>query len=535
MSNRVKRPAKSALASSKDVVCRDFLANPGVNPTTGFKIKFNSKYGLFAQLSKLCGTPSLSTVAVQKKRKAIKKTKVVDKTNTSPSRDREQARAKLADALKKVINPILNKGDSLKSRNAFATIMSRYLESVDPCLHVAKDGKLSLYRQNEPIVQFDRRIGSDSVFGIAYMNMGKGFARLLKFACKIMRKDTSTKNNKVDSAGEISLYNHMTYYVRKNYFPNFPITYSSIDCNMKCKPKSCPVQTTDRSGYHVIMNELADMDIQTWFKKQYKTADYISVMTQMIFAIYAFHGLGAVHRDTHLGNFLIHKVTPGGFWRYRFEDKDIYIPNTGYLLVIWDPGMATVGNYPEKGSWQEDMMRPLKLISYIGTGVVAKYDNELLLKAVTSDALMHFIKPMISRISLESIERYAMREIIGVLGRLERLGGVHIRQVDEKGRSGEPPGTLLNILPYNLDATLLIELNAYLVKKQIKFADMCDMPEDITNPSRCVFNGTVSKRFEMLNGISVADLTFAYNGFTQHNKATGTPSSHYKQDWYVNT
>jgi hypothetical protein len=47
-----------------------------------------------------------------------------------------------------------------------------------------------------------------------------------------------------------------------------------------------------------------------------------------------------IHNDAHFGNFLYHKIKKGGYWHYRYNKTDIYVPNTGYLLVVWDPGLA---------------------------------------------------------------------------------------------------------------------------------------------------------------------------------------------------
>jgi predicted unusual protein kinase regulating ubiquinone biosynthesis (AarF/ABC1/UbiB family) len=45
--------------------------------------------------------------------------------------------------------------------------------------------------------------------------------------------------------------------------------------------------------------------------------------------------MGFYHNDLHLGNFLIHKVKPGGFWHYKISDIDIYVKNMGYLPLFF--------------------------------------------------------------------------------------------------------------------------------------------------------------------------------------------------------
>ncbi|KAK9824015.1 hypothetical protein WJX72_006980 [[Myrmecia] bisecta] len=48
----------------------------------------------------------------------------------------------------------------------------------------------------------------------------------------------------------------------------------------------------------------------------------------------AHHCLG----DTHWNNQLIALTKPGGVWRYRLQERDIYIPNLGAMLLSSDAG-----------------------------------------------------------------------------------------------------------------------------------------------------------------------------------------------------
>ena len=76
-------------------------------------------------------------------------------------------------------------------------------------------------------------------------------------------------------------------------------------------------------------------------KEVHSSIEYESVIFQIFIALHTFHiQTDHVHNDAHLGNFLYHKITKGGYWHYKYNDTDIYVPNTGYLVVIWDPGLA---------------------------------------------------------------------------------------------------------------------------------------------------------------------------------------------------
>ena len=49
--------------------------------------------------------------------------------------------------------------------------------------------------------------------------------------------------------------------------------------------------------------------------------------------------INALHCDTHGGNFLYHKIKPGGYFHYNLYGKDYYLENIGFLWVIWDFGL----------------------------------------------------------------------------------------------------------------------------------------------------------------------------------------------------
>lgn len=280
-------------------------------------------------------------------------------------------RLRLRNALRKTINPLIHNKDSIENRIYYAKILRKYLSNIQSCVHSSIDdpNKIVLFEKNkdgkikEKII-FDKRIGSDSVYGTAYLNAGKGFGRLLKFSIKIMSRKFKL---------EVQILRKMSALVEKNISPNMPITFTSMLCDkpndINLDVNTSAIDLMKKGDYYVIINELADGDMHDFFKKRYHINVYESVISQMIFAIQSFHiNLNYIHNDTHLGNFLYHKVKPGGFWRYKYKDTTIYIPNLGYLIVLWDPGLAKKPKMknpaPEKNN---DIFRTLKLINAIKT------------------------------------------------------------------------------------------------------------------------------------------------------------------------
>lgn len=281
--------------------CDKWRKNPNYHPITNRKLILNAKNGLYQQLQKLCAV------------------------STSP-------KTHLIQVLKRRLAPILQKSDTIAYRIQFANIIKSYLSDVRPCLQVQNKKLFLLNASNEQVIQFNKRIGSESVYGIAYLNMGKAMARLLKFSCKLM--EVTPDHNR-----EIKLLEQMTQFVKKQTCPNMPVTYKTMICNTTCIKPECPEVTKKR--YHVVINELASYDMNKFFEKSHADDVYESVIMQMTMAVYAFHKLGYVHTDCHFGNFLVHEIKPGGYWRYKINGKNVYVPNKGYLVVLWDPGLAT--------------------------------------------------------------------------------------------------------------------------------------------------------------------------------------------------
>lgn len=535
--------------------CEMFRKNPKVNPLTGRAIKksTNSK-SIYAQLTKICAdmkkpesmimsivgnVPPLKAAAANNVAKPFKEkgnnAVPMKKTGRTPRITTVQRRANLLLAIKKVVAPIINKGDSNKSRIAFHGIMQNYLKNIQPCVNVDKKANtIYLYNKGDPknpVVTFDRRIGSESKYGIAYMNMGKGFAKLLKFSCKVMKEKDLGKDEINDNAKEISILKHVTNLVIQDYFPNFPIMYSAMMCNNECREAACPKLMKSDTGYRVIINELADSDLQNWLKKKHSAEDFASVLTQMMFAIYAYHGMGLQHNDTHLGNFLIHKVTPGGWWRYRFEGQDVYVPNTGHLVVLWDMGLSDLIS----GNWRNDFTRPLSLIASIGTGAHDLYDKELKLAPAPRDIVSKYITNVRKAFVDAPYERAAMRNMIGLLSQGVNDIGVKTIQV-----GGSPPGRLLNIMPYNLDASVLLSIDMIMKETGLRSWEFLDKDGIISikvareKLAKIGYAEQASHVLHLVDRMKLKDLLLLGKDYLKHKKFQKTPTRVAKEDRWWN-
>ena len=342
--NKGIKTSDMVLFSNDD--CLIWKNDTTINPITKRKIKTSGK--IFGELNKACAITaehcrswkSKENINPITKRKLIKGSgffqqiaKICEATHKLPPKNPLD---ELKRAMKNVIGPILNKGDTINARIKFYELMTRYLHDILPCFNeIEEDNKTILVLMNskgEPLIKLEKRIGSDSVYGIAYLTVGKGVNSILKFSCKVMPM--------LGNEREIEALEIMTYAVLNHICPNMPIVYKSLSCKKNCTLKSCPPIVKNMT-YFIVINELADYDMRNWFYKGRSREQYESVIIQLILSVYCFHNMGFLHNDCHLQNFLIHKIKPGGFWRYKIHDIDIYVPNCGFLLVLFDPGLAT--------------------------------------------------------------------------------------------------------------------------------------------------------------------------------------------------
>ena len=212
--------------------------------------------------------------------------------------------------------------------------------------------------KGNPVVIFDTQI-SEGAFGLAYINFGINNGQpdeTLKFSCKV----TET------SVIETKLMTILTQYVLETSFPNFPLMYAYLKCEnvdvafeeiIGNLPNSND-PNANTTNYTIICSELAESDLATWFeiikleRKDIYDAPIKSIIAQLLCAVYKMHTLGYVHNDLHMGNILLHKIEPGGYWRYTFNENenDWCIQNEGFVLVLWDFGECLERTIDEKGT-----------------------------------------------------------------------------------------------------------------------------------------------------------------------------------------
>lgn len=240
----------------------------------------------------------------------------------------------------------LGKVDTIETRVHNLKVMRKYLSMISPCIVSSNltSNMLALVKNDKGIfhdkIYFNKQIGSESAYGVAYLNTGVDNGSRLVFSAKI----TTDKNK-----NEMDLLKKMSNAVQNHVTPNFPVIYKILHCkNVKEKKHNSYIDIRGindiikNSRYYVVLNELASGDLFHFLEKmKHSEIEYESVIFQVFIALRTFHiQTNHIHNDAHYGNFLYHKIDKGGYWHYRYNKTDIYVPNTGYLLVVWDPGLA---------------------------------------------------------------------------------------------------------------------------------------------------------------------------------------------------
>lgn len=252
--------------------------------------------------------------------------------------------------------------DRIEAYKIFDDVFNSQM-TLKPCIYNSNGDRFIRNDKDENVIDLGKRIGSYSLYGMAYASSGLNSNKLLAFSTKLMKDNDGNQL-------EVKLLQAMTNLAISGTCQNMPITYKVMECNKTCEQMNtesediCPdVIKYDR--YLVVLNELANYSMDSFLESPHNLKTFQSVVMQILFSIYSFHSLGYCHQDTHMGNFLIHEIVADGVWHYKVVDKDVYVKNYGYLVVLWDPGLAKpFSEYPEEkfGEILEDYARAIDVI-----------------------------------------------------------------------------------------------------------------------------------------------------------------------------
>jgi hypothetical protein len=95
-----------------------------------------------------------------------------------------------------------------------------------------------------------------------------------------------------------------------------------------------------------LYNEYATYgDFYLWSKKEHSDELWYNALFQIMIGLLAIKRyFNMIHTDFHLGNILVNKVTPGGYWIYKIDGRNFYLPNLGFVFLLSDFGFSWIPN-----------------------------------------------------------------------------------------------------------------------------------------------------------------------------------------------
>lgn len=257
--------------------------------------------------------------------------------------------------IKKLFNPFINRiSINIEDRLRYYFLIKRKLDlkkyNNKACINVYKiiDDK-PIYRIGNNII-IKNRIGKDTANGIVFLSTFRNkYNKLFKYTCKIT---LLTKNSQKDKIIQKILLKSLAR------CPHFPIVYGFLICNkneknidsfIKSNSNSTNVsqnlkyyprliQKNIKKNFLISFNEIANGDLEKFALDININADEVfnSLLQIYMSIIFYYKETGLFHLDANWGNFLYHKIKPGGYLHYKLFNEDYYIKNIGYLWIIWD-------------------------------------------------------------------------------------------------------------------------------------------------------------------------------------------------------
>jgi hypothetical protein len=140
--------------------------------------------------------------------------------------------------------------------------------------------------------------------------------------------------------------------VKKNICPNLPLFIDTFLCN-KC---DFIFRKGDKTHPCVInAMELASGDLRDYLKfGTPSTEELCSALFQIMAGLHAIQMSGQIlNNDIKAKNILYYNVNVGGYWHYKIDKHDFYVPNYGKMFVLNDFGVSTIYSpnfqlYPSK-------------------------------------------------------------------------------------------------------------------------------------------------------------------------------------------
>lgn len=94
-----------------------------------------------------------------------------------------------------------------------------------------------------------------------------------------------------------------------------------------------------------LYNEYINYTFESWIQKAHSNEIWFNALFQIMYALTSLkQTFNMLHTDLHIGNILVQKIKKGGYWIYKLDGVDYYLPNLGYIFIISDFGFSWIPN-----------------------------------------------------------------------------------------------------------------------------------------------------------------------------------------------
>ena len=227
-------------------------------------------------------------------------------------------------------SPISQNQYSLKNRLKLYNKAKLYLDKINTneCIKNMKINNEKFMTLSN-ILFLDKRIGTKSVNGAIYLSSINNVADLLL---------VSKVNNRIkDNLKEITIMNNLTNnLIKTEKTKHFPLIYSSHICNEK---------KIYNNKSLVSVNELCNGDLKMLLdnKSIYPVDENIlsNIIFQIFISIATYQEFSNnIHNDCHYGNILYQTNAEKGYYKYEFNNKELYLESCPYNMMLYDFGLT---------------------------------------------------------------------------------------------------------------------------------------------------------------------------------------------------
>ncbi len=219
---------------------------------------------------------------------------------------------------------------NLPNRAKFITEVKRLVKGIKngDCVEPKKFGVVDGYTVRN-IINLEKRIGTESAYGVIYLTKIAGASDNYKIASKLFKDSTGNKK-------EIKVMDYLTKEILlKQKSRHFLALYN----NSLCKDKALKDKLRLLS-----INELAHGDLKGLVENKNVMSNdtiVVNMFLQVMISIATFQKTTSLHHaDCHYGNFLFQKNIEKGHYHYKCEGEDYYLPASDYTMMIYDFGLA---------------------------------------------------------------------------------------------------------------------------------------------------------------------------------------------------